>query len=233
MLQIRKSNERGHAEHGWLESHHTFSFAEYYEPAFMGYRVLRVINEDRIAGAKGFPDHPHQDMEIITYVISGALEHRDTLGNHSKILPGEVQRMSAGTGIRHSEFNPLINQETHLLQIWILPAESGLNPSYEQKSFAQSLRDQDLVLVASLNGRDGSLRIHQDVDLYVAKWNSARQCEFRFSSIGRYGWLQLISGELSVAGQKVSEGDGLAIAAEESLLLRTKGAAEFLLFDLP
>lgn len=233
MLQVRKAKERGHAVHGWLDSHHTFSFADYYDPDFMGFRDLRVINEDRIQGGQGFPTHPHKDMEIITYVIEGALEHKDTLGTQSVISPGEVQHMSAGTGIQHSEFNSLRDKETHLLQIWILPNAKGIKPGYGQKSFAEQIKKGELVLAASPEGRSGSIPIHQDVDLYFAKWNSAREQDFKFRGKSRYGWVQLVSGNLDVSGVSLGPGDGLAIAAEENLTLTSKGAAEFLLFDLP
>lgn len=233
MLQVRKSEERGHAVHGWLDSFHTFSFADYYDPSFMGFRALRVINEDRIAGGQGFPTHPHQDMEIVTYVIEGALEHKDTLGTKSTIYPGEVQHMSAGTGIQHSEHNPLKDMGTHLLQIWILPDKRGHAPRYGQKSYSDRLKKEDLVLTISPDGREDSIPIHQDVDLYVGKWNDAREVKFKFRQLGRYGWIQMIKGDLEVAGTLVKAGDGLAIAAEEEVLLKSKTPVEFLIFDLP
>ncbi len=234
MLQVRPADARGHANHGWLDSYHTFSFADYYDPSNMGFRDLRVINEDRIAGGRGFPTHGHNDMEIITYVIEGALAHKDTLGTSSLILPGEVQTMTAGSGIQHSEFNHLQDQSTHLLQIWILPDQSGLKPAYGQKSFAeqlQSVTNKNLVLVASKGAREGSVGIHQDVDLYVGKWATSTRVDFTLRS--PYGWVQMVRGSLVASGQTLSAGDGLAIANEKSLTFESKGAAEFLLFDLP
>jgi quercetin 2,3-dioxygenase len=233
MLQTRKSNERGHANHGWLESYHTFSFADYHDPGFMGFRVLRVINEDLIAGGKGFPTHPHQDMEIITYMVEGALEHKDSMGTSSVIKPGEVQHMSAGTGVQHSEFNHFKDQSAHLLQIWFLPDTRAVKPQYGQKSFAAELAKRDLVLAVSKDGREGSIAIHQDVDLYVAKWSSAAEIEFGFREKSRYGWIQLVAGHLEVNDAKLAPGDGLAVAGEDKLWIKSKGAAEFLLFDLP
>ena len=233
MLQIRKSTERGHANHGWLESFHTFSFADYYDPSNMGFRVLRVINEDLIAGGKGFPTHPHQDMEIITYLVEGALEHKDSMGTSSVIYPGEVQHMSAGTGVQHSEFNHFKDKASHLLQIWLLPSQRQVKPQYGQKSFAADLEKKDLVLTASPEGRDGSLPIHQDVDLYVGKWATAREHQFKFRAKSRYGWVQLVSGSLKINDTQLSPGDGLAVTGEEQILLQSKGAVEFLVFDLP
>lgn len=233
MLQIRKSSDRGHANHGWLESFHTFSFADYYDPSHMGFRVLRVINEDKIAAGRGFPTHPHQDMEIITYLVDGALEHKDSMGTSSVIYPGEVQHMSAGTGVQHSEFNHFKDRSSHLLQIWLLPDERSVKPGYGQKSFASDMAARDMVLAASPDGRDGSLKIHQDVDLYVAKWDSGRESNFLFRSKSRYGWVQLVRGDLSVNGTELEPGDGMAVAGEEKITLSAKTGAEFLVFDLP
>lgn len=232
MLKIRRSEERGHADHGWLDSYHTFSFADYYDPDVMGFRVLRVINDDRISGGRGFPTHPHRDMEIITYVIEGSLEHQDTMGTHSIILPGEVQQMSAGTGVQHSEFNHEKTSVTRLLQIWILPDRAGHKPRYGQKSFTEALQRENLVLVASGDGAQGSVPLHQDVQLYAGKWSSAREQKYSFKS-GRYGWIQIANGSLEVNGQLLKTGDGVAIAEESEIALRAHGPAEFLLFDLP
>lgn len=233
MLKLRKSEDRGHADHGWLNSFHSFSFADYYDPGFMGFRVLRVINDDKISGGRGFPTHPHRDMEIITYVVEGALAHQDTLGTKSVILPGEVQTMSAGTGIQHSEFNHSKDQTTRLLQIWIMTNQQGAKPSYGQKSFAPELEKNSLVLVVSPDGRAGSLAIHQDVDLFAAKWATPRQETFEFRSQARYGWIQVVNGSLQVAGEKLSAGDGLAVSGEKSLRIEGHEPVEFLLFDLP
>jgi redox-sensitive bicupin YhaK (pirin superfamily) len=233
MVQIRKSAERGNAEHGWLQSFHTFAFAEYYDPDFLGYRVLRVINEDFIGGGKGFPTHPHRDMEIVTYVIEGALEHKDTLGSSSVIRPGEVQYMCAGTGVQHSEFNHLPDQKTHLYQIWIIPNRHGYPPAYAQKNFSEKMKSQDLTLVVSEDGREGSIAIHQSVDLHAAKWDSGREVGFKFRGPNRFGWLQVVSGEVGVAGQTLMAGDGAAVAGETALGIKSGGPAEFLMFDLP
>jgi len=232
MLQIRRSEERGHANHGWLDSFHSFSFAGYHDPGFMGFRELRVINEDRIAGGAGFPTHPHKDMEIITYVISGELAHKDTLGNQTRILAGEVQRMSAGSGIQHSEFNPLPDKETHLLQIWILPEKHGIEPSYAQKSFAQEFERQGITLVASRSGREGSVSINQDVDTYVGKWTFPRQHTFELRR-ERYAWVQVIEGELELNGTRLNAGDAAALAAEPALSFQAESPTHFLIFDLP
>ncbi|MGE0527718.1 MAG: pirin family protein [Bdellovibrionales bacterium] len=232
MLQIRRAEDRGHADRGWLRSHHTFSFADYHDPNFMGFRVLRVINEDYIEAGQGFPMHAHQDMEILTYVVDGVLEHADTLGNKSRIRPGEIQRMSAGTGIRHSEFNPSADQTTHLLQIWILPDRKGVQPSYGQKSFTSELGTRDFTLLASSEGRDGSVTLHQDVDVYAARWSSNREAQMSWRS-HRFAWLQVITGPLTVNGSEVGSGDGLAVANEKYLIFNSQGRAEFLLFDLP
>lgn len=194
MICLRKSNDRGRADHGWLKSRHTFSFADYHDPDFMGFRTLRVINEDHIQGGKGFGTHPHRDMEIISYVASGALEHKDSMGNSTVILPGEVQRMSAGTGVRHSEFNPDPNHEVHLFQIWILPEKTGIPPSYGQKSFELELNNNDLVLVVSKDGRDGSLSMNQDADVYVSRLKPGRKFSLQIRS-GRGIWAQMINGD--------------------------------------
>ena len=232
MILVRRSEERGFADHGWLKARHTFSFGEYYDPAFMGFSVLRVINEDRVAGGSGFPTHPHRDMEIITVVISGALRHRDSMGNEAVILPGEVQRMSAGTGIRHSEFNDLVDQETHLLQIWLLPEVQGVVPGYEQKSFIDRLANEPLVLAASREGRDRSVKLHQDVDLWLGDFKRGLVERFQLRP-GRRAWLQVIQGDLFVNSVGLSSGDGAGLETESLLHLEAPTGARFLLFDLP
>lgn len=231
MIAVRRSNERGHAERGWLKSFHTFSFADYHDPQFMGFQDLRVINEDYIAAAQGFPTHPHRDMEIITYVVKGQLAHKDSLGNGTTINPGEVQRMSAGTGIRHSEFNNKQDQETHLLQIWILPEKHDLQPGYGQQNFSEQLKNEKLVLTVSREGRNGSIKMNQDVDLHVAKWSKADNFDFALRE-GRKGWVQLINGELKINDTSLKPGDGAAIVKESKLRISSSGPAEFLLFDL-
>lgn len=231
MLTIRRSKDRGHAQLDWLDSFHTFSFSSYFDPLFMGFRDLRVINEDRIAPARGFQTHPHKDMEIITYVISGELAHKDTLGNETRIRPGEVQRMSAGTGIQHSEFNSRTDMETHLLQIWILPSAKNLAPGYGQKNFATSFAEHPLTLTVSPDGRDNSIAMNQNAELWVGKWAEARSLDWKILSY-RYGWVQVVSGPLVVNGHALEAGDGLAVAEEPVLQLRSQGPAEFLLFHL-
>ncbi len=232
MIQVRKSQDRGHANHGWLKAKHSFSFADYYDPKNMGFSVLRVINEDRISGGNGFGTHPHRDMEIITYIISGALEHKDSMGNSAVIKPGEVQTMSAGTGVRHSERNNLEDQETHLLQIWLLPKEMNIKPTYGQKSFEKEMAVKDLVLVASSDGRNSSIGINQDVDLYASQLKQNHKLEFGLKP-GRNAWLQLISGELKFNSEKLKEGDGVSVTDESLLKIEATSDSHFLLFDLP
>ena len=230
MMYVRKANERGHFDLGWLDTYHTFSFDQYYDPQFMGFRSLRVINEDRVQGGGGFPTHPHRDMEIVTYVLDGALEHRDSMGNGSVIRPGEVQRMTAGAGITHSERNPSKSDPVHLLQIWIRPDEKGLTPSYEQKNYPAEERRGRLRLIASPDGRDGSVRIHQDADVYSALLNGEElQLPLRPD---RGAWVQVARGTVAVNGQEVGPGDGVAIAEEEMVRLGPGKDAEILLFDL-
>lgn len=220
------------ADHGWLKSAHTFSFANYYNPERMGFSVLRVINEDYIAAGAGFGMHPHQDMEIISYVVEGALEHKDSMGTESTIKPGEVQRMSAGTGVRHSEFNPDAKNKTHLLQIWLLPEKTGIKPSYEQKSFSNELASNELILVASKAGHQGSVTINQDVNLYACKSSQAK--EFIFSTQkNRNIWLQNIKGKLQVDDTTIDAGDAIAFDNTESINLKSLAGSEFLIFDLP
>jgi len=231
MITIRKSEERGHLNHGWLDTYHTFSFDQYYDPGHMHFRSLRVINEDRVAPAKGFPKHSHRDMEIITYILAGALEHRDSMGNGSVIRPGDVQRMSAGTGVAHSEFNPSDSESVHLLQIWIMPRARSLPPSYEQKAFSEDDRRNRLRLVASDDGRDGSVTIQQDAKLYAAILDRDAAIEHTLAD-NRYGWLQVARGSVNLNGQALTQGDGAAISHERSLKILSSDEAELLLFDL-
>jgi hypothetical protein len=230
-VTLRPSAARGHANHGWLDSFHSFSFAHYYDPDHMGFRALRVINEDAIAPGMGFGTHGHHDMEIVTYVTHGALEHRDSMGEHSIIRPGEVQRMTAGTGIRHSEFNASRSEEAKLLQIWLLPAKEGLSPGYEQKAFADSLKHNRLCLIAAPDGRDGAITIHQDVDLYAAKPDAGQTITFPLR-VGRGVWLQMIEGAVRANEYSLKAGDGLAIEGCDTISIEAESAAEFLLFDL-
>jgi quercetin 2,3-dioxygenase len=231
MINIRRSNERGHANHGWLDTNFTFSFADYRDPRFMGFRDLRVINEDRIEPAQGFPTHGHRDMEIITYMISGELSHRDSMGNGETIRPNEVQRMTAGTGVLHSEFSSPTDR-THLLQIWILPEKKNLQPGYEQKEFARDEKRGKLKLIASRGGDDGAVHINQDVRLYASILNKNDEVGLDLSE-GRHAWLQLISGSLDLNGEMVEAGDGVAVSDESRLKIKAlSDNSEFLLFDL-
>ncbi|WP_017720404.1 pirin family protein [Kamptonema formosum] len=231
MITVRKAEERGHANHGWLNTYHTFSFANYYDPAHMGFRDLRVINEDWVQAGMGFGTHPHRDMEIISYVLDGALEHKDSLGNGSIIRPGDVQRMSAGTGITHSEYNPSPSEPVHLLQIWILPAEKGLPPSYEQKMYSAESKRGVFRLIASRDGRDGSVTVHQDMDLYATVL-SAGERAVRALRPDRHAWVQVARGEIALNGAVLKAGDGAAISEESRLAVEAKDTAEVLLFDL-
>ena len=231
MIQVRRSADRGHAQHGWLDTYHTFSFDTYHDPAHMHFRALRVINEDRVAADAGFPTHPHRDMEIITYVLQGTLEHKDSLGNGSVIRPGDGQRMSAGTGIRHSEANASKTDPVHLLQIWILPEKKGIEPGYEQKSFAPDEKRGRLCLIADCDGRDGAVTVHQDVALYASVLAPSEQVEHRLAP-GRHAWLQVARGAVSLNGQKLEQGDGAAVSEEQALAIRAEKDAEILLFDL-
>ncbi len=231
MIRTRPSGERGHFDHGWLDTRHTFSFADYYAPLFMGFRALRVINEDRVKPGRGFPDHFHRDMEILTCVLEGALEHKDSMGNGAVIRPGEIQRMSAGTGLRHSEFNPSKDEVVHLLQIWIEPSGKGIDPGYEQRRFPVSERRNRWRLVVSRTGREDSMRICQDVDLYWALLDAGSELELPLKS-GRHSWLQMIRGEVSLGPQSLHEGDGAAISEETGLKARAATSAELLWFDL-
>ncbi len=231
MIKIRKSLARGLANHGWLKSFHSFSFASYYDPNHMHFGNLRVINEDFIAAGAGFGKHPHDNMEIITYVISGALSHQDSMGNSSTILPGEVQIMSAGTGVFHSEFNHEKNNETHLLQIWILPKIRNIEPRYGQKSFVKNFEKSDLVLVVSGSGRDDSIQINQDSEIFVGKFGAGKNFEFDIKK-DRKIWIQMISGEIFVNGSRLEIGDAAAISNQEKIKISAKKDSEFLLFDL-
>ena len=238
MVRVRRSGERGVTEIGWLDSRHTFSFGEYRDPGHVRFRSLRVINEDRVAPRSGFPTHPHADMEIVTYVVSGALHHQDSMGNGSTITPGEVQRMSAGTGVAHSEVNPSATEPVHLLQIWIFPERRGLAPGYEQKRFPDAERRGRLRLVAARDGRDGAVTIHQDAAIWAATLPAGARVEHALAR-GRGAWLQLIRGELDVttdggatAATRLAAGDGAAIEDASNLAIQAAAEAELLLFDL-
>lgn len=231
MIKVRKSDERGHLNFGWLDTYHTFSFGEYYDPRNMGFRSLRVINEDFVSGGRGFPEHGHSDMEIVTYILEGALEHRDSMGNGSVIRPGDVQRMSAGTGVRHSEKNPSAGESVHLLQIWILPSEQGIDPGYEQQNFAEDERRARLRLVASPDGREGSVTIHQDASLYATLLEEGQSVEHELRP-GRHAWAQVARGAVEINGQSLGQGDGAAASEEEHIVITAREPAELLLFDL-
>ena len=233
MITIRPSEERGHANHGWLDTYYTFSFSNYYDPRHMGFRDLRVINEDRVSAGKGFGMHPHRDMEILTYIIEGELSHRDSTGRGATIKQNDVQRMSAGTGVMHSEVNQS-KEPVHLLQIWLLPEAEGLKPSYEDRTFSADEKRNQLRLIASQDGREGSTTINQDASVYASLLDSGKGLELAVKS-GRHAWVQLVRGGLDVNGTKLTKGDGAAISSESSLRLTNvsgNGEAEFLLFDL-
>lgn len=232
MIKIRKSAERGHANHGWLEARHTFSFGDYHDPAHMGFSVLRVINEDKIIGGAGFPPHGHKDMEIITYIVDGVLEHKDSMGNTATISPGEVQRMSAGTGVRHSEYNHLQDKKTHLLQIWITPDKNNYPPSYEQKNFAPQLSKNELILVASNTGRDGSVSLSQDADVYALKSTTSGD-KILNTQEDRFYWLQVISGVVKFNDVTLGSGDAISAGMLSRIHLKWQTGSEFILFDLP
>ena len=227
-----KADTRGHADFGWLDSHHSFSFGEYHDPSRMGFRTLRVINDDRVAGGGGFPTHPHRDMEIISYVLEGALEHRDSIGTGSVIRPGDVQRMSAGSGIRHSEFNSSKSEPVHFLQIWILPEKQGIAPGYEQKTFSREDKQNRLRLVGARDGRDGAITLHQDVDLYATLLEAGAEARHAVRP-GRGIWVQAAQGGAIVNGVTLTEGDGLALEEiDEVVLTGVAGGGELLVFDL-
>ena len=231
MQTIRYSDERGVANFGWLDSRHTFSFGHYHDQRFMGFGPLRVINEDKVAPARGFDTHGHRDMEIISYVISGALLHEDSMGNGSTIRPGDVQRMSAGTGVRHSEYNASGEEEVHFLQIWIEPETTGIDPGYEQKAFPDADKTNCLRLLGSRTGREGSITIHRDVDLYAGLLDAGVGVAHELAA-GRCGWLQVVQGEVTVGGAALAAGDGLALQDPGSLGLAAQSKAEILLFDM-
>lgn len=231
MITVRNAEDRGHFDFGWLNTYHSFSFGDYYDPRFMGFRDLRVINEDRVRQGRGFPTHPHRDMEIVTYVLEGALEHKDSMGNGSVIRPGEVQRMSAGTGITHSEKNGSAGESVHLLQIWILPNQTGIKPSYEQKMYSDEEKRGRLRLIASPDGRDGSVTIHQDTNLYAGLLDPGQEVAHSLAH-GRHAWLQVARGRVAVNGQQIKQGDGASISEEQSLKIEGLEPSEILLFDL-
>jgi len=231
VIQVRPASERGRASHGWLESRHTFSFADYWDPAHMGFRALRVINEDRVEPGRGFGSHPHRDMEIISYVLEGGLEHRDSMGNGSVIVPGDVQRMSAGTGVSHSEFNASRDEVVHFLQIWIVPERRGLPPSYEQRRYTADDKKNRFRLVASRDGRDGSVTVHQDAELWVALLEPGARVAHALAP-GRHAWVQVTRGKVLVHGLPLAAGDGAAVSLESSVEVEASERAEVLLFDL-
>ncbi|MBD1919616.1 pirin family protein [Microcoleus sp. FACHB-831] len=231
MITLRKSEDRGHANHGWLNSYHTFSFANYYDTAHMGFRDLRVINEDRVKEGNGFGAHSHRDMEIISYVLEGALEHKDSMGNSSIIRPGEVQIMSAGTGVTHSEYNHSESDTVHFLQIWILPNGKGLQPRYDQKMYSDEEKHGKLRLIVSQDGRDGSVSINQDVNLYATKLEAGQKIDSAIVP-NRHAWVQVIQGQITLNDVVLHTGDGAAVSDESNLVMEAKEAAEILLFDL-
>jgi redox-sensitive bicupin YhaK (pirin superfamily) len=234
MITIRPANERGHFDHGWLDTYHTFSFADYYDPKHMHFRSLRVINDDRVGPGRGFGMHPHNDMEIVTYVLEGELAHKDSMGTGSTIVPGEVQRMSAGTGVLHSEFNNSKNDEVHLLQIWIMPEKRGIEPSYEQKFFADGEKLNRFRVVASRDAHEGSVKINQDASIHAALLEDGKTATYALEK-GRYAWIQVARGSVTLNGKTLNAGDGARISDESEITLTGKSTgkkAEVLLFDL-
>ena len=231
MLSLRRSSERGHFDHGWLNTYHTFSFADYHDPRHMGFRALRVINEDRVQPGQGFGTHGHQDMEILSCVLEGALQHRDSLGHGSIIRPGELQRMSAGTGVLHSEFNPSDSELVHFYQIWLLPQRAGLTPSYEQQAFDDAEQRGKLRLVASPTGQDGSLTIYQDARVYLSKLDADQHVTHDLAS-GRHAWVQALRGKVQVNGHELTAGDGVAVSDKSRLAISAAASTELMLFDL-
>ena len=231
MIRFRRASDRGHADHGWLNTHHTFSFAEYHDPEHVRFRSLRVMNEDRVAPGQGFGSHPHRDMEIVSYVLAGALEHKDSMGNGEVLKPGEFQRISAGTGVVHSEFNPSSTDPVHFYQIWLTPERTGIEPSYEQKWFEPSERRNQLRLVASPDGEQGSLTIHQDVRIYLSTLEPGNRVLYQLES-DRHAWLQVLHGSVDFADQTLIAGDGVAISGESLPKIEANNESEVLLFDL-
>ena len=231
MIQIRRSDERGQADHGWLDSRHTFSFAEYHDPDHIGFRSLRVINEDRVRPGAGFGTHSHRDMEIVTYVLSGSLAHKDSMGNGSVLTPGHVQRMTAGTGVQHSEMNPSLEDPVHFLQIWIVPERQGLEPGYEEANLSDDDKRDRLRLIGSGKANDGALKIHQDVDLYATVLEPGQSVRLDLRP-GRHAWAQVIRGDVSLNGRDLHEGDGAAVSEETTVELTARTETEVLLFDL-
>jgi quercetin 2,3-dioxygenase len=231
MIRVRRANERGHANHGWLDSHHTFSFADYYDPGHMGFRGLRVINEDRVEPGRGFGTHGHRDMEIISYVLDGALEHRDSIGTGSIIRPGEVQRMSAGSGVRHSEMNGSKTEPVHFLQIWLLPARAGIDPSYEQRAFSDEEKRGKLRLVAAAAGEEGAVTVHADVRLYAGNFDAGESAELPLDA-KRHAWVHVARGKASVNGRSLAAGDAVALSEEPAVRIEGVDGSEVLVFDL-
>jgi redox-sensitive bicupin YhaK (pirin superfamily) len=231
MIRIRKASERGHFDHGWLDTYHTFSFGDFYDPAHMGFRALRVMNDDRVQPGLGFGMHGHRDMEIVTYVLEGSLEHKDSLGTGSIIRAGELQRMTAGTGVRHSEFNPSPKEWVHLYQIWLLPERNGLQPSYEQKAFSEDEREGRLRLVASPDGENGSLTIRQDARIYLATVKGGVKVS-HVPQPGRHAWLQVLKGNAALNGHALATGDGAAVSQQAGLEITSQGESEIMLFEL-
>jgi redox-sensitive bicupin YhaK (pirin superfamily) len=231
MMTIRPAQERGHADHGWLNSYHTFSFADYYDPAHMGFRALRVINDDRVKAGQGFGTHPHRDMEIVSYVLEGSLAHKDSMGTGSVIRPGDVQRMSAGTGVLHSEFNASKTEPVHFMQIWIMPGQRGIEPSYEQKTFGPEEKRGRLRVVASPDARSGSVRLHTDAVIHAGLFGPGESSELSLAR-GRHAWVQVARGRVRVNGKELGEGDGAAISEEALVKVEGIDDAEVLVFDL-
>jgi redox-sensitive bicupin YhaK (pirin superfamily) len=232
MMIVRPREERGHADHGWLDSHHSFSFADYHDPRHMGFRTLRVINEDRVEPGRGFGTHPHRDMEIVSYVLEGGIQHRDSMGTGSVIRPGDVQRMSAGTGVTHSEFNASKTDPVHFLQIWLMPSQRGIAPGYEQKTFSVEDKQGRLRVVASPNGRDGSVQVNTDATLYAGVFGEGERAELELPA-GRHAWVQVARGNVRVNGTELREGDGASLSEESRVTVEGTSGGEVLVFDLP